>query len=208
MRDALDAAKRLRLTAKSAKRSRRPTLDELGKLLSDFAQRHVARPRSCPMHRVIGFALFSTRRLDEITRLTWGGLDQTQGHARVFIKDMKHPGDKVGNDVWCDLPDQALQIALSMPRGQGDARVFPFNGATINTAFTRACHAAQIKDLRFHDLRHEGVSRLFETGLSIPQVAAVSGHRSWSSLQRYTHLRQTGAKYAGWEWIDRLSRAG
>ncbi len=46
-----------------------------------------------------------------------------------------------------------------------------------------------IKDLHFHDLRHEGISRLFEADWDIPQVAAVSGHRDWKMLQRYTHLR-------------------
>lgn len=203
--DAMDAAKRLRMTAKSARRSRRPTLDELDTLLTAFERKAASRPNVCPMHRIVGFALFSTRRQEEITRITWDDLDQTPGRARVFIKDMKHPGDKVGNDVWCDLPDQALQIAQAMPRRNDDPRVFPFNTNTISAAFTRGCHAAEIEDLRFHDLRHEGVSRLFETGLSIPQVAAVSGHRSWSSLQRYTHLRQTGDKYAGWAWLDRLA---
>jgi integrase len=69
----------------------------------------------------------------------------------------------------------------------------------------RQCRAAwrpflAIDDLHFHDLRHEGVSRLFEMGRTIPQVASVSGHRSWQSLQRYTHLRQVGDKYAGWKW--------
>lgn len=88
-----------------------------------------------------------------------------------------------------------------------DARVFPYNSDTISTAFTRACKVLDIKDLRFHDLRHEGVTRLFELGSSIPQVAAVSGHRSWSSLQRYTHIKQTGDKYAGWAWLDRLTLA-
>ncbi|MGA6995231.1 MAG: hypothetical protein WBZ22_03140 [Pseudolabrys sp.] len=52
-----------------------------------------------------------------------------------------------------------------------------------------------MKDLRFHDLRHEGISRLFEIGRTIPQAAAVSGHRSWTSLKRYTRIRQTGDKY-------------
>jgi integrase len=60
--------------------------------------------------------------------------------------------------------------------------------------------------LHFHDLRHEGISRLFEVGRSIPQVAAVSGHRSWQSLQRYAHLRQTGDKYAGWKWLAVVSQ--
>lgn len=46
---------------------------------------------------------------------------------------------------------------------------------------------AGIPDLRFHDLRHEAVSRLFEAGLSVPEVAMVSGHRTPAMLFRYTH---------------------
>jgi len=72
---------------------------------------------------------------------------------------------------------------------------------TISAAFTRACQFLEIDDLHFHDLRHEGISRLFEMGKTIPQVAAVSGHRTWNSLKRYTHLRQAGDKYAGWKWL-------
>ncbi len=41
--------------------------------------------------------------------------------------------------------------------------------------------------LRFHDLRHEAVSRLFEKGLNMPEVAAISGHRDARMLMRYTH---------------------
>jgi hypothetical protein len=61
--------------------------------------------------------------------------------------------------------------------------------------------------LHFHDLRHDGVSRLFEMGSTISQAANVSGQRSWSSLKRYDHPRQTGDKYAGrrgWKWSRRL----
>ena len=46
-----------------------------------------------------------------------------------------------------------------------------------------------MKDLRFHDLRHEAVSRFVEGGLSDQQVAAISGHKSMQMLRRYTHLR-------------------
>jgi len=49
-------------------------------------------------------------------------------------------------------------------------------------------------------MRHEGISRLFEMGWTIPQVASVSGHQSWQSLKRYSHLRHNGDKYAGWRW--------
>jgi hypothetical protein len=56
--------------------------------------------------------------------------------------------------------------------------------------------------LHFHDLRHDGVSRLFEMGSTISQAANVSGQRSWSSLKRYDHPRQTGDKYAGSPWLE------
>jgi integrase len=46
-----------------------------------------------------------------------------------------------------------------------------------------------IEDLHFHDLRHEAISRFFEMGLSIPEVALISGHKDYRMLARYTHLR-------------------
>ena len=98
---------------------------------------------------------------------------------------------------------EALQIIHSMPKRHEE--IFPYCGDTIGTNFTRACQFLEIIDLHLHDLRHDGISRLFEIGRNIPQVAAVSGHRSWSSLKRYTHLRQTGDKYAGWKWFSVLT---
>ena len=49
--------------------------------------------------------------------------------------------------------------------------------------------ALAIPDLHFHDLRHEGVSRMFEAGYAIQQVAVVSGHKSWNQLKRYTQIK-------------------
>jgi len=46
-----------------------------------------------------------------------------------------------------------------------------------------------IEELHFHDLRHEGTSRLFEAGFDIPKVALVTGHKDWRMLRRYTNLR-------------------
>jgi integrase len=45
-----------------------------------------------------------------------------------------------------------------------------------------------LNDLHFHDLRHEAISRFFEMGLSMPEVALISGHRDPRMLLRYTHL--------------------
>ncbi len=203
MKDAFVVAKRLGIASKSCERDRRPTLDELDKVMEHFGERLKRRPSSIPMQKVMGFAIFSTRRLEEITRILWKDLD-VEG-SRVLVRDMKNPGEKIGNDVWCELPSEAMQIVLSMPKRS--AEIFPYCGDTIGTNFTRACQLLDIIDLHFHDLRHDGVSRLFEIGRNIPQVAAVSGHRSWSSLKRYTHLRQTGDKYAGWKWLSVLTSA-
>ncbi|MDN2582371.1 tyrosine-type recombinase/integrase [Aquibium sp. ELW1220] len=189
---------RLEKTSKSSKRDRRPTLLELDLLMQHFVDRQERAPQSAPMHKIVPFAIFSTRRMEEITRILWSDLDPA--HSRILVRDMKHPGQKAGNDVWVELPEEALAIAHSMARGRKE--IFPFSTDAIGAAFTRACKVLGIVDLHFHDLRHDGVSRLFEMARTIPQAASVSGHRSWSSLQRYTHIRETGDKYAGWKWLQ------
>jgi integrase len=193
--DAVTVLKKLGLIKKGTERTRRPTLDELNRLMEHFGRILDHRPSSVPMQKVVTFALFSTRRQEEITLLRWEDLDGD----RILVRDMKHPGDKKGNNVYCELPPEALTIIQSMPRS--GERIFPFSTDAISAAFTRACQFLGIKDLRFHDLRHEGISRLFEMGRTIPQAAAVSGHRSWVSLKRYTHIRQTGDKYKNWKWF-------
>lgn len=198
MTDAQAVAGRLGLISKSRQRDRRPTLVELDRLMALFADQSRRRPTSAPMHLIVPFAIFSTRRQEEITRITWSDLDRE--HSRILVRDMKNPGEKIGNDVWCDLPPEALAVIDVMPKTA--EQIFPYSTDAIGARFTRACKFLAIEDLRFHDLRHDGVSRLFELGNTIPHAAAVSGHRSWQSLQRYTHIKQTGDKYAGWKWLE------
>src|SRR4029077_20518020 len=116
----------------------------------------------------------------------------------VLVRDMKHPGDKIGNHTWCEIVPEASAIIDLMPKT--DERIFPYSTNAISAAFTKACKVLTIDDLHFHDLRHEGVSRLFEMGWTIPQAASVSGHRSWQSLKGYSHRRQAGDKYGRWKW--------
>lgn len=200
MIDAQVVMKRLGITTRSKQRSRRPTLGELDKILTYFTDRETRVKQHMPMCKVILFAVFSTRRQEEICRITWA--DYEKEHKRILVRDMKNPGEKIGNDVWCDLTDEAIAVIESMPRKKES--IFPYNSKTVSSRFTRTCQFLHIEDLHFHDLRHEGISRLFEMGLNIPHVAMVSGHRSWSSLKRYTHIRQTGDKYANWKWIKDL----
>ncbi|WP_339073144.1 site-specific integrase [Sinorhizobium meliloti] len=198
MKDAIKVARRMGIISRSVQRNRRPTLEELDQLLGHFIERRKKVPQAMPMHKVIVFALFSTRRQEEITRIGWK--DFQKEHRRILVRDMKHPGEKIGNDLWVDLPDEAIRIMESMPRSKTE--IFPYSTDAITANFTRACRLLDIEDLHFHDLRHEGISRLFEMGRNIPHVAAVSGHRSWVSLKRYTHIRETGDKYAGWAGLQ------
>jgi len=57
--------------SKPEERTRRPTLEELDKLMSHFQRATEANPRTMPMHIVTAFALFSTRRHAEICRIKW-----------------------------------------------------------------------------------------------------------------------------------------
>lgn len=196
IKDAFVVTKKLGVTGKGRSRDRRPTLAELDRLMGHFGTVKARRPRSVPMQKIVAFAIFSTRRLEEITRIEWRDYEAT----RVLVRDMKHPGDKEGNDTWCDLPPEASKVIDSLPKS--GKVIFPYSTDAIGAAFTRACKVLDIQDLHFHDLRHDGISRLFEMGKTIPQAASVSGHRSWQSLKRYSHLRQTGDKYENWKWSN------
>jgi integrase len=198
MPDARKVLRKLGMVSKSKERNRRPTLDELDKLMVHFFEMQVRRPESINMPKMIAFALFSTRRQEEITRIRWDDIDESR--QAVLVRDMKNPGQKIGNDVWCHLPDEAWAILQSMPRAERE--IFPYNSRSVSASFTRACPLLGIEDLHFHDLRHEGVSRLFEMDWDIPRVSSVSGHRDWNSLRRYTHLRGRGDKFKEWPWIE------
>ncbi|MBL4929374.1 tyrosine-type recombinase/integrase [Fuscibacter oryzae] len=197
MKAATVVCKKLGITSKSKKRDRRPTIEEMDALMAHFVERSKRRG-AMPMHKVAFFAMFSTRRQEEITRIRWEDLKP----GKVLVRDMKDPDEKDGNNVWVDLPPEAEALIGTMPKVA--AEIFPFSTDAISAGFTRACKFLAIKDLHFHDLRHEGISRLFEMGQNIPHVAAVSGHRSWQSLQRYTHIDEVGDRWAKWEWKAKL----
>jgi len=203
MTDARRVLKKLGYNMKSRERDRRPTLEELDKLLTHFQGIQARRPTSINMLKMTGFALFSTRRQEEITRIQWTDLDEV-GH-RILVRDMKNPGQKIGNDVWCHLPPEAWAILQTMPKVLPE--IFPYSAESVSTSWTRACQTLGIENLHFHDLRHDGVSRLFEMDWDIPRVASVSGHRDWNSMRRYTHLRGRGDAYENWKWLEKVLQA-
>ncbi|MES2034715.1 MAG: site-specific integrase [Pseudomonadota bacterium] len=184
------ALKRLGLVCKGHERDRRPTDEELEALFAYFDgnDRQVI-----PMSRIIKFAIATAMRQEEICRVTWSDLNLRT--KMLTVRDRKDPREKSGNDQRIPLLDVSGFDALALIEEQrairtndGD-RIFAYQHKSVSTAFTRAVTALEIDDLHFHDLRHEGTSRLFEAEFTIEQVALVTGHKDWKMLRRYTHLR-------------------
>lgn len=165
----------LGLIGGGGKRERRPTEDELARILDALPEKYAEATR---------FAVATAMRRSEICALLWSDVDE--GNRLVLIRDRKHPRKKKGNDEWVPLLGVAWDILQRQPR-DGE-RIFPLHPQTMSKTFKAACDRLAIPDLHFHDLRHEGTSQLFEQGLQIQEVALVTGHRSWSMLKRYTNL--------------------
>jgi integrase len=81
----------------------------------------------------------------------------------------------VGTTRTIPLTPVALEILNKLPRD--DERIFPISGNAIRLAWGRLKKRVGVVNLRFHDLRHEAISRFFEMGLFVPEVALISGHK-------------------------------
>jgi integrase len=183
VQEARNACAELRLIGKARKRARRPTPRELEQLRDYFARRD--KRSQIPMLAIMEFGLASARRESEICRLEW--CDNDERTRTGIVRDAKHPTRKEGNHRQFKYTPEAWAIAQTQARMS--EYIFPYDPRSISAAFTRACHVLGIKDLRFHDLRHEATSRLFERGYQIHEVAQFTLHDSWNELKRYANLK-------------------
>ncbi len=120
-------------------------------------------------------------RRGEIAAMKWE-------HVDLKTRTLTIPETKTGEPRRIPLSSRAVAVLKSLPR-RIDGYVFGMRKDSITQAFDRACKRAGIEDLRYHDLRHEATSRLFERGLNPMEVAAITGHKTLQMLKRYTHLR-------------------
>jgi integrase len=174
--------KNVRMRTKSRKRDRRPTNDELTMLKDYFRNK---KRQKIPMGDIMDFAVLTAMRLGEICSIAWTDVNYTD--QTVIIRDRKDPIEKEGNDQVMPILDDAWGIMLAQPKT--DKRIFPYQIGSVSSIFPRATKACKVVNLRFHDLRHEGTSQLFEMGYGIHEVAVFTGHKDWSMLKRYVHLR-------------------
>jgi integrase len=135
-------------------------------------------------------AIETGMRFGELASVTWADVNLEK--RTIFLPDTKN-----GSPRTVPLSIRALNAIQTQPRSI-DGRLFSAKPGSIRSAFLIALYRAQatqpeskifLRELRFHDLRHEAVTRLFERGLNPIEVGMVSGHKTLSMLQRYTHLR-------------------
>lgn len=163
-----------------------------------------------PIAAVMAIALTTAMRRGEIAAMRWEHLDRK---ARALLV----PETKTGEPRRIPLSSSVLEVFDALPR-RLDGYVFGVRADSITQAFGRAVERGRrdyeaecrttgaapdprmLAGLRFHDLRHEATSRLFERGLNLMEVAAVTGHKALQMLKRYTPLRAE-------DLVDRLGRS-
>jgi integrase len=132
---------------------------------------------------LIRLALATAMRQSELVGLCWPQI--TLADRTILLKDTKN-----GEPRTVPLSTAAVQVLSSICSTDRE-KVFSIQtGRAVSHAFSKACKVAGILDLRFHDLRHEATSRLFEnTNLRDVEIASITGHKSMEMLKRYAHLR-------------------
>lgn len=177
--DATNYLKRLGLAGKSVERDRRVTDAEIDKI----ARHHETLSNTTiPLRIILNLAIALPRRRGELfSNMKW----QDYNGEELRLYDTKDP-TKPRNEV-VPVPPKARAIIDALPRSS--EYILPYRPPSISNTIYNCCRITGIEDLHLHDLRHEGISRLFEAGLDIPRVAMISGHQSWTTLQRYTHLK-------------------
>jgi integrase len=160
-------------------RERRLTDDEEKALFQACRQ-----SRAPMLTEIVQVALETGMRLGELLSLTWTNIDLQRKTAK--LRETKNGESRV-----VPLSSVALKALAGLSRHISNSRVFWrwSRADSFEGAWKRVLRKTGIADLRFHDLRHEAVSRLFERGLNVMEVSAISGHKTMQMLRRYTHLK-------------------
>jgi integrase len=162
-------------------RSRRLSPEEEQRLLA--ACKESRKPFLLP---VVKLALETAMRRGEITRVERKRIDLK--HNVLVLPDTKN-----GSARAVPLSNVAVaiieQVLVEMPPKPDGLLFAGVTNEAIKLAFQRAVKRAKLDDFRFHDLRHEATSRLHEKGLNPIEVMSVTGHKSMSSMLRYSHVR-------------------
>jgi integrase len=144
---------------------------------------------SLPLLRsIIEFAIQTGMRRGEVMGLSWVDIDLP--NRKAYLHQTKN-----GEPRQVPLTRQAMAVLEGLSRDE--ERVFPMGMDALRSQFGRlkvfvkaqwiGVGVNPFDDLRFHDLRHEALSRLSDAGLNVIELSHISGHRTLGMLKRYTH---------------------
>jgi integrase len=174
--------KKAGLIGKSMPRDRRPTREEIQRLVNHFEGVKQVRRTKLPMKDLIEFALWSARRIGEICDLRWADVDEKVTTCKVRLVDAR------GRERIHQFPllEKARDIVLRLKaqRDPGEERIFPYNSQSASAAYTIAKKKIGIENLRFQDLRREAAIRLYEAGYSVERISEVTGRIDLNTLLR------------------------
>ena len=128
---------------------------------------------------VVIFAASVGARQGEILKLKRDHVDFDKKKITFF--DTKNTADRT-----IPAPETVLKLLNKYRFGE---YVFPTLARRLRKHFKKACKEVGIKDFRFHDLRAYFCTNALLSGMSIAEVSAVSGHKDWSQLKRYTRIK-------------------
>ena len=145
------------------------------------------------LHDVVLLAITTGMRRDEILSLTWDAVDF--GRRVIVLEHTK-------NDERRAVPMAGAALDAMRERSRirridtpyvfaGRRRFDGAKPADIQHAWKAALKRAGIDDFRFHDLRHTAASYLAMSGATLPEIAAILGHRTLQMVQRYAHLSES-----------------
>jgi integrase len=137
---------------------------------------------------IYDLALLTGMRRSEVVSLMRDEIRQAQGVWTAT--KAKHKTTKTGHVRRVVLCSEAVTILRRRMNGLDPTeRLFTLSATQVYTRFAAARRAAKIAGLRWHDLRHEAISRMADAGLTLGELQAQSGHRSAQMLLRYTNAK-------------------
>lgn len=169
--------KNIRKPKVNAPRSRRLSPEEELILLTQ------CRKHSSAMESVVIVAIETAMRLGEIINLKWSDID-IDNHIAIISESKNGEMRKI------PLSATSINTLKSLTNRLGSDKVFWQwkSVSSFESSWQRVLTKSDIQDFRFHDLRHEATSRLFEMNLNMIEVSTITGHKTLQMLKRYTHL--------------------
>ena len=159
-------------------RDRRLEPGELDRLLA--AADELEEPE---MRTLVILGVRTAMRIGELLALEWTDIDWDKRQAYL-------PMTKNGEVRKVPLDKQAAAALQALGSKKSGKVITKWkNVHSFVRPWHRLVRKAGIRGLNFHDLRHEAASRMAENGMSLLQISAITGHKSFSMLKRYTHFK-------------------